>query len=74
MTKTQSEINTAIRDAYHCDQKALEIARQIDDIYAIGGLHVAQRTSRIQLLIKDGLVSWVRSTLQRNNIPEDNFR
>lgn len=71
---TRPEIDVKIRDSYHCDQKALEIAKAIDDIYAIGGLHVAQRTSRIQLRIKDALVDWVRGALQRNDIPEDNFK
>lgn len=74
MSKTQTEIDHTIRDSYHCDQKALEIAREVDEIYAVGGLHVAQRTSRIQILISKALVSWVRGALQRNNVPEDQFK
>lgn len=74
MPQDKSEIRRRINMAYHIDQKALEIAQRVDDIYAVGGLHVAQRTSRIQLLIIDALEMWVRDALTRNGVPEGHFK
>lgn len=72
--RKSDESRMRVNRAYHIDQKALEIAREIDDIYAVGGLHVAQRTSRIQLRIQAALEEWVIDALVRNNIPEETFK
>jgi len=70
-----SELKLRINRAYHIDQKALEIAQRIDDIFAQGQPGgVAQRTSKVQLLIIDALEMWVRDALIRNDISVDSFK
>lgn len=74
MTRDKSEIMRAINQAYHIDQKALEIAQRVDDLFCQGHPGVAVRTSKVQLLIIDALQMWVRDALIRNGISEEHFR
>lgn len=47
------------------DSPALDLARKIDDIFAMGHHGVAQRTSKVQLAIRDALKAFV----DRGNYP-----
>ena len=50
---------------YSLDSPALDVARKIDDIFAMGHAGTAQRTSKVQLVIRDMLKAFV----ERGNYP-----
>lgn len=71
---TRTTLYEAIKHSYHTDQKALDVARHIDNLYVRSWHSPVQRTSAIQIAISEALTQWVGDAIQRNNIPEDNFK